>query len=228
MPTAPRLVLLDSVTTLNDRLAQALPLETYPFTIGRARDCHLIIDHTQVSRLHACLEYDHEQVVLTDLNSTNGTFVNGERLVPGQQKRLRAGDKINLAQVCTLEFDDPGTTVQMLPIEIPLKGLALDDDGAQVTIDGKRLDPPLSPSQFALLSLLVRNEGRIVTREDVRLFVWGEEEEVTDQTIDALVSRLRKRLDESDPQHEYVLTRRGFGLSFRNKNSPRPPAGDWL
>src|SRR5258707_2693716 len=129
MPTAPRLVLLDSVTTLNDRLAQALPLETYPFTIGRARDCHLIIDHTQVSRLHACLEYDHEQVVLTDLNSTNGTFVNGERLRPGQQQRLRARDQIHLAQGCTLEFDDPGTTVPKLPIEGPLQGPGLDHHG---------------------------------------------------------------------------------------------------
>jgi DNA-binding response OmpR family regulator len=47
--------------------------------------------------------------------------------------------------------------------------------------------------------------------------VWGPEEEVTDQTIDALVSRLRKRLDEADPDYEYVITRRGFGLMFRNR-----------
>ena len=106
--------------------------------------------------------------------------------------------------------------------------LILDEDGAQVTIDGKRLDPPLSPSQFMLLTLLVNNEGRIVTREDVRNYVWGTEEEVTDQTIDALVSRLRKRLDEADPHHEYVLTRRGFGLSFRNKQGGRPLVEDYL
>ncbi len=226
MPTAPRIVLLEGITSLNDR--QALPLEDYPFTMGRARDCNLIIDNNQVSRLHATLEWDHEQVVITDHNSTNGTFVNGERLAPEQPRRLRAGDKINLAQVCTIEFDDPGTTVQMLPVDWPLKGLVLDEDGAQVTIDGKRLDPPLSPSQFMLLTLLVNNEGRIVTREDVRNYVWGTDEEVTDQTIDALVSRLRKRLDEADPNHEYVLTRRGFGLSFRNKQGGRPLVEDYL
>jgi hypothetical protein len=228
MPTAPRLVLLDSITTLGDRQTQALPLEIYPFTIGRARDCHLIIDHTQVSRLHATLQWDHEQVVLTDLESTNGTFVNGERLPPNEPRRLRAGDRINVAQVCNIEFDDPGTTVQMLPVSLPSPGLVLDEDGAQVTIDGKRLDPPLSPSQFMLLSLLAKNEDRIVTRDDVRNFVWGPEEEVTDQTIDALVSRLRKRLDEADVNHQYVVTRRGFGLSFRNKRSGRLPAEDYL
>jgi DNA-binding response OmpR family regulator len=56
-----------------------------------------------------------------------------------------------------------------------------------------------------------------VTREQIRDFVWGPHEEVNDQTIDALVSRLRKRLEEADPEHEYILTRRGFGLMFRNR-----------
>ncbi|MEP7288365.1 MAG: FHA domain-containing protein [Chloroflexota bacterium] len=228
MPTAPRLVMLDGITTLTDRQSQAVPLESYPFTIGRARDCHLIIDHSQVSRLHSCLEYDHEQVVITDLNSTNGTFVNGERLTPNQPHRLRAGDRINIAQVCTIEFDDPGTTVQMLPVEVPTMGLALDEDGAQVIINGRKLDPPLSPSQFLLLTLLVEHDGHIVTREEMRDYVWGPDEEVTDQTIDALVSRLRRRLDEIDPDHQYVVTRRGFGLAFRNKPFSRPQAEDYL
>jgi hypothetical protein len=148
MPGAPRLVLLDGFTMLNNRPRQALPLDSYPFTIGRARECHLIIDHSSVSRLHAQLEYDHEQVVITDLGSRNGTYVNGRRLTSGESFRLRAGDRINLGQICTLEFDDPGTTMMMSPIELPSVGLVLDEDGAQVHINGKRLDPALSPSQF--------------------------------------------------------------------------------
>jgi DNA-binding winged helix-turn-helix (wHTH) protein len=213
MPSEPRLVLLDGFVATR----QALSLDTYPFVIGRARECHFVIDHTQVSRLHARLELDHEQITLIDLNSTNGTYVNGERLPPGQPRRLRAGDKISFGQACLVEFDDPGTTAQMLAIQIPTIGLALDEDGAQVMVNGKQLQPPLSPGQFTLLSLLARNEGRVVTREDLRACVWGPDDEVTDQTIDALVSRLRKRLEEADPDHEYVITRRGFGLMFRNR-----------
>src|SRR5579871_4869394 len=101
MPAEPRLVLLDG---FNGK-SQVLALDVYPFTIGRARECHLVIDHSQVSRLHARLELDHEQIAITDLNSTNGTFVNGERLPSGQSRKLRAGDKINLGQICTVEFD---------------------------------------------------------------------------------------------------------------------------
>ena len=67
------------------------------------------------------------------------------------------------------------------------------------------------------ISLLVENAGRIVSREEVCAHVWGPDEEVSDQTIDALVSRLRKRLNEADPGHEYLVTRRGFGLMFQDR-----------
>ena len=71
-----------------------------------------------------------------------------------------------------------------------------------------------------LLSLLVKQEGRVVTREALRAYVWGPDEDVSDQTIDALVSRLRKRLNEADPMHDYIVTRRGFGLMFNNRSVP--------
>lgn len=219
MSTAMRLILLDGLTHQG---RQFLPLERFPFTIGRARECDLVIDSTQISRQHARLELDHEQVVFIDLGSTNGSYVNGERLAPNSERRLRAGDKINLAQVCTVEFDDPGTTLQVLPLRLQSDGLTLDEDAAQVIITGKVVDPALSPGQFMLLSLLVHNEGRVVSREEIRNYVWGPDEDVTDQTIDALVSRLRKRLTEADSNHEYVVTRRGFGLIFRNKGSTIP------
>lgn len=219
MPTAMRLILLEGLT---DRHRQFLPLDKFPFTMGRARECDLVVDSTQISRQHARLEMDGEQVVLVDLGSTNGSYVNGDRLAPNSVRRLRAGDKINLAQVCTVEFDDPGTTLQVLPLRLQSDGMVLDEDAAQVIIAGNVLDPALSPGQFMLLNLLMHHEGRVVTREEIRLHVWGPEEDVTDQTIDALVSRLRKRLAEANSSHEYVVTRRGFGLIFQNKGMVLP------
>ncbi|MHB8626853.1 MAG: FHA domain-containing protein [Aggregatilineales bacterium] len=224
MSGATRLILLDGLTYLPGR--QFLPLDRFPFVIGRARECELVVDSTQISRQHARLELDHDQVIIIDLGSTNGSSVNGERLTPREPRRLRAGDKINLGGVCTLEFDDPGTTLQAWTAPMSSLGMALDEDAAQVLIDGQAIDPPLSPGQFMLLALLAHNEGRVVTREEVRAHIWGREEEVTDQTIDALVSRLRKRLDEADPTHEYVVTRRGFGLMFHNRTGMPPVQRD--
>ena len=192
-------------------------LEEFPYTIGRARDCHLVVDLEPISRLHARIDYEHEQVTVTDLGSTNGTYVNRQRLDAQRPRRLKSGDVVNLANVCRLEFDDPAATATIPMVNTPIPGLVIDEAAAAVSIDGLRLDPPLSPGQFALLHLLVTQAGAVVTRDEIREHVWGAGEEVTDQTLDALVSRLRKRLSLADPTHDYIVTRRRFGLIFRNK-----------
>ncbi len=212
MPTAPCLHIKDG-----DREGNQIDLRTFPFTIGRARECHFVIDSPDVSRLHVEFGFDHQQVFVMDMGSTNGTYLNNHPLEPRRQTKLRAGDEINVGNVITFIFDDPATTAQISEVKLPVPGLRLDDSAAQVYLNGERLDPPLSPSQFSLLSLLFNNEDAVVTREDIRKYVWDGDLTVNDQTIDALVSRLRKRLMEADEQHDYIVTRRGFGLMFRNK-----------
>lgn len=52
-----------------------------------------------VSRIHAAIERLDETLVLTDLNSANGTHLNGQRLVPDQPRVLRDGDEIRLGKL---------------------------------------------------------------------------------------------------------------------------------
>lgn len=200
-----------------NKIVGQLDLAHFPFTIGRARECDFVIDTTEISRVHLKLEFSHDQVVAIDPGSTNGSFLNDVRLQPNREYRLKANDILNLGNVCVLVFDDPATTAQVDPRHARIEGLRLDETTAQVFVMNQRLDPPLSPSQILLLQLLMRNEGAVVTREDIRDFVWHGKE-ITDQALDALVSRLRKRLEEVDPEHEYITTRRGFGLIFRNRH----------
>ena len=201
-----------------DHAGKTVELVADPFTVGRARECDFVLDYNAVSRLHAQCTSDHLNVFLEDMGSTNGTFVNGRRLEPGEQYRLRAGDTVNFANVCTWVFDDPATTAQIDRVQINA-GISIDYAAARVTSGGLPLQPPLSPNQFALLSVLCDNPDRIVDREAIVAHVWGPDQDVSDQTIDALVSRLRKRLNEADPGHEYIVTRRGFGLMFTNRRS---------
>ncbi len=56
-----------------------VPLNILPLTIGRTAPSELTLDGTTVSRRHCRLEQQGDQILLTDLGSTNGTFVNGER-----------------------------------------------------------------------------------------------------------------------------------------------------
>lgn len=66
--------------------------------LGKKREQVTICLHQDcISRIHAKIEKRKDQYFITDLNSTNGTFVNGERLLPNEQRRILPGDKINLA-----------------------------------------------------------------------------------------------------------------------------------
>lgn len=212
MPSVQRFLIQEG-----EHAGKTVELNGFPFTIGRARECNYVLDSSEISRLHAQLTSEHLNVLLEDMGSTNGTFVNGRRLESGEQYRLRAGDVIHFAKVAVWVFDDPVTTAQIDPVHMPIPGLELDPATARVTISGVPLYPPLSPNQFTLLALLYANKDRIVPREEVVAQVWGDDEDVSDQTIDALVSRLRKRLHENDPHHDYLVTRRGFGLMFQNR-----------
>ena len=194
-----------------------IDLSEFPFVIGRARECNYVLDSGAVSREHLSIEFDSTQITIQDLGSRNGTFLNGEKMVPLQQYPLRANDTLNIADEIELVYDDPATTAQLNFDPNERIGLSVDDASGQAYLGEALIDPPLSPSQVSLLQLLSQNEGVVVTRDDIRLFVWGEGMMVSDQAIDALVSRMRKRLNEIDPEHEYIITRRGFGLIFRNR-----------
>ena len=69
--------------------------------IGRHPDCDLVLDSPLVSRFHAEMELQTEGALVRDLNSANGTFVDGQRV---SQQLLRPGDGLYLANVHLL-FD---------------------------------------------------------------------------------------------------------------------------
>lgn len=66
-----------------------------PVTIGREEGNTIQLNDERVSRYHAKIQMDHEQVVLTDLESTNGTRVNGEDV---QLRNLRFGDVVQVGR----------------------------------------------------------------------------------------------------------------------------------
>ena len=66
-----------------------------PITIGREEGNIIQLNDERVSRFHAKIQLDHEQLVMTDLDSTNGTRVNGEDI---QLRNLRFGDVIQIGR----------------------------------------------------------------------------------------------------------------------------------
>src|SRR3984885_3162838 len=66
-----------------------------PVTIGREEGNLLRLNDERVSRFHAKVQQDSGDIILTDLESTNGTRVNGNVV---QIRRLRAGDRIGVGR----------------------------------------------------------------------------------------------------------------------------------
>lgn len=72
---------------------QLIPLESTAVSLGRGLGNDVILEDTRVSRHHAQLRYRQRRFWVTDLGSTNGTFVNGERV---NEAALSDGDLISL------------------------------------------------------------------------------------------------------------------------------------
>ena len=67
------------ILLLDDRVVNEFPVDA-PVTIGRQSDNAVVIDNAAVSSHHACVYRDDDHFVVEDLQSTNGTFVNGTRI----------------------------------------------------------------------------------------------------------------------------------------------------
>ena len=75
----------------------------------------------------------------------------------------------------------------------------------------------LSFTEFRLLELLVRNQGRVVSRAAIVEAIWGDRREVEINTIDAFVRLVRKKIDVGGSER-VIQTRRGVGYSIGVRN----------
>ena len=81
------------------------------------------------------------------------------------------------------------------PQQLVYKGLILDMTKKKVSIDG--IEVSLTKKEFEILLLLLQNQGRVFSREDILAKVWQEEVYVLDRTIDVNITRLRKKKSEN-------------------------------
>jgi hypothetical protein len=200
-----------------DMEGQRWVIDRDKMVIGRGTDCDITIPKRQISRHHAQIERDEQGYLLRDLGSKNGTFVNSQPVLD-RPYRLRDEDEIQIALCIKLGFVAADATLP-LAMSGPSRGLHIDRAARRVFVCGHELTPPLSIAQYRLLELLFEHEGKVVSREQVVDVVWSEEEAtgISEQAIDALVRRLRERLADADPDHNYIVTVRGHGFRLENR-----------
>ena len=93
--------------------------------------------------------------------------------------------------------------------QLQYKGLVINIPQKKVTIDGE--ETSLTKKEFEILLLLLQNQGRVFSREDILAKVWSDEVYVLDRTIDVNITRLRKKIGSYG---KYIVTRLGYGYCF--------------
>jgi two-component system, OmpR family, response regulator len=87
--------------------------------------------------------------------------------------------------------------------------LRLDTAQMEATVDGRSIK--LTPLEFRLLSYLLHKKGHVVSREELKDHVYGNDDTRDDNAVEALVTRLRRKLGA-----ELIETRRGHGYGMRS------------
>ena len=108
-------------------------------------------------------------------------------------------------------FNQQAGTMQKLNFD----GLQIDLENRSVTTGNGTFELP--PKEFDLLLYCVKNQGRILTKQQIYEEVWGEEYFYDDSNIMAIISRLRKKLEVNPSSPKYIQTVKGIGYRFNKE-----------
>jgi DNA-binding response OmpR family regulator len=99
---------------------------------------------------------------------------------------------------------------------LQIHGLSLDAERRQIAVRGQVVN--LTRQEFDVLHLLASRAGIVFTRPALLHKVWPKEREATERTVDAVVSRLRRKIEERPRRPELILTAWGSGYKFADAN----------
>jgi len=195
---------------LRDPSKQDHFLEQAVTRLGRGVENEIVIVSKRASREHAHIRRDGRRTFLDDLGSTNGTFLNGERVLGSMQ--LRDGDQISIGEVM-FTFHDPDTTTR----ETPFPELEVNAEAGVVRLNRRAIQ--LSPKEFSLLAYLYQNRGKVCSKDEIGRTVWSEYQAgIYDYQIENLIRRLRTKIESDANMPVLLITVRGLGYKLLGKS----------
>lgn len=92
--------------------------------------------------------------------------------------------------------------------------IVLDTQARAVYCDGKPVE--LTAKEFDLVELLMRNAGRVYSRENLLNILWGHNYRGDIRTVDVHMRRLREKLEHTPATPQYIMTKWGVGYYFKD------------
>lgn len=98
----------------------------------------------------------------------------------------------------------------------------LEFDGLSIDVDSRSVETEkgtfeLPPKEFDLLLLCAENQGKILTKQRIYEEVWGEPYVYDDSNIMAIISRVRKKIEDNPGNPKYIQTVKGIGYRFNKE-----------
>lgn len=118
-----------------------------------------------------------------------------------------------IARVRALLRRASGQEVAGVSNTITASGITLDEDAHTAAGDKGEID--LTPREFELLAALMKNAGKVVSREDLLRDAWGWEYLTETKTVDTHIKRLRDKITQAGYDPALVETVRGYGYRFK-------------
>jgi len=147
----------------------------------------------------------------TEIDKVVGLEIGGDDYLakPFGVKELNARIKALLRRSVASSGREPSETPQIIEVA----GITLDDAGHRARSEKGEI--ALTPREYELLSCLMRNAGKVLSRDDLLQDAWGWEYLVETKTVDTHVKRLRDKLEEAGVDSNLVETVRGYGYRFK-------------
>ncbi len=194
---------------------EEIQIKNNSLVLGRDSSCNYIIPNKKISRQHARIFLQDGKWMIEDLASKNHTRLDNVKIEPENPQPLYDDAQIQLAAQVVLRFHDPSATLSD-DSRVVTDGLWV-DPVEDIYIHNKRLEPKLSRRQFLILFLMYERsftKTQIVSLEDIAATGWPGVYDISDGMIDAEIHRLRKRLAELEPEHNFIRAERGRGRLF--------------
>ena len=198
-----------------------IPIDASSVIAGNSDAVDIKLENRFVSRRHFQVRFDSDVFYISDLGSTNGTYLNGNKLSPNEDHILRDGDRVGLGvDEVILIFSGPVGTVRIDTAVIARASrgddgdLVVDSSSRDVWVRDKKL-PSLPRKEFDILECLFQNRGQAVSRDDIAAAGWPERpDDVPNADIDQYIRRLRRKIEENPSKPEIILTRHGYGYTI--------------
>ncbi|MCL6457526.1 MAG: winged helix-turn-helix domain-containing protein [Gorillibacterium sp.] len=193
-----------------------------------ARCYDVLVFHHEHEPLLSVLQADlyilDRTVALDDLHTNDLTFQAKGAVISLVDPDFTSASQDNLADQAVIPWPSPVCVVLNKvnaimsdkvpaainnPHHLELKGLVLDLERMTVTRGEARID--LTKTEYKLLQMLIQAEGKVLSRDHIMAFVWGDQYFGGSNSVDVHVKSLRRKLGD-DPRHpSYIATVRGVG-----------------